>query len=84
MRHRSGVYRTLFITLSKFCEAKRDSFSTINLLLNSKNQDLNSLDNAAKIKLLLYGTEQLDFSKNKQVLNATINFIKLTERLNQV
>ena len=82
----TGVESTehFLLLCPNFARQREILFSTINLLLNSKNQDLNSLDNAAKIKLLLYGTEQLDFSKNKQVLNATINFIKLTERLNQV
>ena len=57
--------------------------STIIPVLNSKNQNLSSLDNEAKVKLLLYGTENLDFSGNKWVLNATINFIRLTERFDQ-
>ena len=57
--------------------------STIIPVLNSKNQNLSSLDNEAKVKLLLYGTENLDFSGNKSVLNATINFIRLTERFDQ-
>ena len=57
--------------------------STIIPVLNSKNQNLSSLDNEAKVKLLLYGTENVDFSGNKSVLNATINFIRLTERFDQ-
>ena len=82
----TGVESTehFLLLCPNFARQREILFSTINLLLNSKKQDLNSLDNAAKIKLFLYGTEQLDFSKNKQVLNATIYFIQLTERLNQV
>ena len=82
----TGVESTKHFLLlcPNFARQREILISTINPLLNSKNQDLNSLDNAANIKLLLYGTEHLDFSKNKQVLNATIYFIQLTERLNQV
>ena len=56
----------------------------INPVLNSKNQDLDSLENVAKVKLLLYGNEHLNFLENKSILNATIEYIRFTERLSQV
>ena len=82
----TGVESTehFLLICPNFARQRETLISTINPVLNSKNQYLSSLDNAAKVKLLLYGTEHLDFSENKAILNATINFIQLTERFNLV
>ena len=67
-----------------FTRQREILISTINQVLNSKNQDLDSLKNVAKVKLLLYGNEHLNFLENKSILNATIEYIRFTERLSQV
>ena len=72
------------ITCPNYVRQRETLISTMNPVLNSKNQNLSSLDNAAKVKLLLYGSENLDIFENKSILNATINFIRSTERFNQV
>ena len=54
--------------------------STVSPVLNSKIENFDSLDNAVKTQILLYGNEQLSFLDNKLVLNATIDFIRSTGR----
>lgn len=54
--------------------------STVSPVLNFKIENFDSLDNAVKTQILLYGNEQLSFLDNKLVLNATIDFIRSTGR----
>ena len=87
MWRRSGVYRTFLIIVLKFCEARREILiSTFNPVVNSKTQYLNSLDNAAQVRLSLQDTEHLRIIKNNANanFNTTMNFIQLTDRFNQI
>ena len=67
-----------------FTRQREDLFLAINPVLNVKIQNFDSLGNAAKTQILLYGNEHLDFLENKLILNATIEYIRSTERLCQV
>ena len=57
-------------------------FSVINPILNSNQefQTMNNLDSSEKVNTLLYGNNNLDYLDNKLILNATIEFIRSTER----
>ena len=67
-----------------FTRQRENLFLTINPVLNVKIQNFVSLGNAAKTQILLYGNEHLNCLENKLILNATIEYIRCTERLCQV
>ena len=65
---------------------QRDTLiSTISPIFNSnpKNPNIINLDDAAKVKTLLYGNKNLNLMENKSILNATIQYIISTNRLSQ-
>ena len=82
----TGIESTEHFLLScpLFTRQRENLFLTINPVLNVKIQNFDSLANAAKTQILLYGNEHLNILENKLILNATIEYIRSTERLCQV
>ena len=46
------------------------------------NQSLRNYSNEKLLNILLYGSEDFDCNMNKEILKATIKFLKISERFN--
>ena len=51
--------------------------------LSSVNSGIISLRPSALLEVILYGDKMLSYSSNQQILTATINYIKNTQRFEQ-
>ena len=51
--------------------------------LSSVNSGIISLRPSALLEVILYGDKMLNYSSNQQILTATINYIKNTQRFEQ-
>ena len=66
-----------FLHCTRFTEARRTLFDLLLTIINVHFEQLNSKD---KIKLLLYGDLSLGNAVNKLLIEATLNFLRDSER----
>ena len=63
-----------------FTAPRKKLFETADLFIEGKLSRMHTLENSSLIEILLYGHESLNPYQNKGVLNATIDYIRKTER----
>ena len=61
-----------------YSEQRRDLLGAINVLLQFHN--ISNLPNQALVRTMLYGDEIFTYNQNRQVVEATFRFIRMSER----